>query len=174
MPLPNQKPAGMEGGNKCPLRYHGLVFQLVFSRLSWARWDPVRRHLLLLHCWQLPVPSLPTFSPGHYFASGEGPTRQAQGHPHYVGFSYLTLLTLMLLGVISNTSHNLPPKWCMNNLEKLHWALILKWQFWVMLVQILLWEAGTLCLSLQASRFNVLVLATGFKRFCYLICIYLK
>lgn len=141
------------------------IFQSVLGQV-----DPVRRHLLLLHCWQLPVPSLPTFSPGHYFTSGEGPTRQAQGHPHYVGFSYLTLLTLMLLGVISNTSHNLPPKWCM----KLHWALILKWQFWVMLVQILRWEAGTLCLSLQPSRFNVLVLATGFKRFCYLICIYLK
>lgn len=56
------------------------------------------------------------------------------------------------------------------------WTIILKWQFWLMVVQALLWKAGVLCLSLslQASWSNVLVIATGFKGFYCLICIYLK
>lgn len=70
---------------------------------------------------------------------------QAQSHSPHVGFGSLTLPTPITLGVISNNSHILPPKWSMNNLEKLLWAIILNWQQWVML----LWEAGTQCLVLS-------------------------
>jgi len=49
-------------------------------------------------------------SAGQYFTAEEGLTRQAWGSPHHVDFSCLAFLTLTLLGVISNDSHNLPPK----------------------------------------------------------------
>lgn len=147
--------------------------QLMFSSLPWARWGAARRHLLLPHCWQYPL--CPRFPPDS-ISSWEGLTRQAQNHPHHVDFGYLALLALMLLGFFSNNSHILPPKWYMNDLKKLLWAVILKQQFWAMLVQAPLWEAGTPCLllSLRASWSNMLVLVTGFKGFCCFICIYLK
>lgn len=99
----------------CPPGHHGLVFpahgfQPALGQVRCSEEVPVPSALL-------PPPAVPTV----FWGSLMG---QAQSHPPYVGFGYLTLPTPISLGVISNNSHILPPKWSMNNLEKLLRAII--------------------------------------------------
>lgn len=169
------KTAGMEGRGEsllsaAALRHHGLVFPTHF--LACPGPGEVQQGGTCSFCTAASTPSAHTFPKTAFQARKvwQGTLRAILT----LWISVTSLFTLMLLGVISKNSHTLPPTWYVNNLEKLLWAIILKWPFWVMLVQAPLWEAGTQCLSLslRASWSNMLVLATGFKSFCSLICIW--
>lgn len=122
------------------------------ERDTWSqRWDP---HCLgwapctkvtvcsLPHCWQEfwefithlvqhSTPSATTHSAcvvSRMVSMSTGPgwvlMWSVEGHPHNISFGYNALPTLNLLGVTQSNFHIVPPKWYMDNLEKLLRAVI--------------------------------------------------
>lgn len=135
----NKAKTGRYGGEWwiSPCSSCSLVLLDTMAWCSQLIFQPALGHPPLLHCASIPS--------AHIFLRTVFPRKVWQGRLRAI-FTMWISLTSSHIDAIRNYFQDLsilPPKWCMNNLKKLLWVIILKWQFWVFLIQAQPWEAGT-------------------------------